>query len=118
MPALGGNLDLSSLLVPGDQAQLFEDGGQSVPLVPAGQRLDTALGKQASEVGVAEIGTFENCVNLLIAYKVGDRVHAGVAPVARVGHGNLYCRRRPPWPDGGNWIMCRVQITDQHSVGG
>lgn len=95
VPALGRDLDLAGLLVPADQAQLVEDGGQSVALVPSGQRLDATLGEQTPKVGMAEIGAVENGLHLLIAYKVGDPFHVWIAPVALVGHGNLHCRCRP-----------------------
>lgn len=104
VPALGRYLDFVGVPVPSDQSQLFEDAGVRVTLVPACQRLDAALGEQSAKVGMAEIGTVENGVHLLIRHKVGDSPHVVVAPVALVGHGNLHCRRYPP-SLGGSYLM-------------
>lgn len=57
--ALGGDLGLAGLVVPTDQAQLVEDGGERVALVPAGQSLDAALGEQTAKIGMTKIGAVE-----------------------------------------------------------
>ena len=47
IPTFGGDIDFVGLLASCDKAKLGEDGGQSVPLVPASQSLDAFLGQQS-----------------------------------------------------------------------
>ena len=83
MAPFSGDFDLAGLLVPADQAQLIQDGGQRVALVPSGKRLDAALGEQAPVIGVTEVGALKDALHLLVGYEVGDGVYGRVTVLNR-----------------------------------
>ena len=107
MPAFGGDFDLAGLPVPADQPELFQDDGQRVPLMPVSQRLDAALGQQATVIGVTEVGALEHALHLLVSHQVSDGVDARIAPVAFVGHGyGALCRVMPGRWSGNLRLVC------------